>query len=102
VALLGVLSDDEVAKQTGRSWNAVRQKREALDIPNPARGPAGQYLGRIDNPELIVYRIRPTRVRCMREWALDYLAVPSESAEQAAGPPAGKPVAGAGRGLAGR
>ena len=31
-----------------------------------------QYLGRVDNPELVVYRIRPTRVRFMREWALDY------------------------------
>lgn len=31
-----------------------------------------QYLGSIDNPQLIVYRIRPTRVRFMREWALDY------------------------------
>ena len=31
-----------------------------------------QYLGRINNPDLIVYRIRPTRVRFMREWALDY------------------------------
>jgi general stress protein 26 len=30
------------------------------------------YLGSIDNPELIVYRIRPMRVRFMREWALDY------------------------------
>ena len=31
-----------------------------------------QYLGRIDNPELILYRMRPTRVRFMREWALEY------------------------------
>ncbi|MBX9682142.1 MAG: pyridoxamine 5'-phosphate oxidase family protein [Gemmataceae bacterium] len=31
-----------------------------------------QYLGSIDNPTLIVYRIRPTRVRYMREWALEY------------------------------
>jgi general stress protein 26 len=31
-----------------------------------------QYLGRIDNPELVLYRIRPTRVRFMREWALNY------------------------------
>jgi general stress protein 26 len=30
------------------------------------------YLGTVDNPDLIVYRIRPTRVRFMREWALDY------------------------------
>ena len=31
-----------------------------------------QYLGSLDNPQLLVYRIRPTRVRFMREWALDY------------------------------
>ena len=31
-----------------------------------------QYLGSIDNPELIVYRIAPNRVRFMREWALEY------------------------------
>lgn len=30
------------------------------------------YLGTPDNPELIVYRIVPGRVRYMREWALDY------------------------------
>jgi general stress protein 26 len=30
------------------------------------------FLGSIDNPELIVYRIVPERVRFMREWALDY------------------------------
>ena len=35
-----------------------------------------QYLGTIDNPELIVYRIRPMQVRFMREWALDYHEVP--------------------------
>jgi general stress protein 26 len=35
-----------------------------------------QYLGRIDNPELIVYRIQPNRVRYMQEWALDYHEVP--------------------------
>jgi len=39
-----------------------------------------QYLGSIDNPELIVYRIRPARVRFMREWALDYHEVPFEPA----------------------
>ena len=31
-----------------------------------------QYLGSIDNPELIVYRIVPTQIRFMREWALEY------------------------------
>ncbi|MEM1293855.1 MAG: pyridoxamine 5'-phosphate oxidase family protein [Verrucomicrobiota bacterium] len=36
------------------------------------------YLGSIDNPELIIYRIVPNRVRFMREWALDYHEVPLE------------------------
>lgn len=35
-----------------------------------------QFLGSIDNPELIVYRIVPQRVRYMREWALEYYEVP--------------------------
>jgi general stress protein 26 len=35
-----------------------------------------QYLGSVDNPELIVYCIRPTQVRFMREWALEYHEVP--------------------------
>jgi general stress protein 26 len=34
------------------------------------------YLGTPDNPELIVYRIDPSRVRYMREWALEYHEVP--------------------------
>lgn len=36
------------------------------------------YLGTPDNPELIVYRILPNRVRYMREWALEYHEVPVE------------------------
>ena len=40
-----------------------------------------QYLGRIDNPEFILYRIRPARVRYMKEWALEYIIVPFELAE---------------------
>ncbi len=34
------------------------------------------YLGSIDNPELIVYKIIPNRVRFMLEWALKYYEVP--------------------------
>jgi general stress protein 26 len=30
------------------------------------------YLGTIDNPEFLLYRIRPAQVRFMREWALEY------------------------------
>ncbi len=35
-----------------------------------------RYLGTPDNPELIIYRITPNRVRFMREWALEYHEVP--------------------------
>lgn len=35
-----------------------------------------QYLGSVDNPQLIVYRMVPQRVRFMREWALEYYEVP--------------------------
>ena len=35
-----------------------------------------RYLGSIDNPALIIYRIVPDRVRFMREWALEYHEVP--------------------------
>ena len=34
-----------------------------------------QYLGSLDNPQLVVYRIEPTRVRYMQEWALEYYEV---------------------------
>jgi general stress protein 26 len=39
-----------------------------------------QYLGSLDNPDLIVYRITPTRVRYMQEWALEYYEVPLNGA----------------------
>jgi len=35
-----------------------------------------QFLGSIDNPELIIYVVRPARVRYMKEWALEYYEVP--------------------------
>jgi general stress protein 26 len=35
-----------------------------------------QYLGNIENPELILYKITPSRVRYMKEWALEYFEVP--------------------------
>jgi general stress protein 26 len=40
------------------------------------------YLGSIDNPALVVYKVRPERVRYMKEWALEYHEVPL-----AGGPP---------------
>lgn len=35
------------------------------------------YLGTIDNPEFLLYRVVPERVRFMREWALEYQEVPA-------------------------
>lgn len=35
-----------------------------------------RYLGQPDNPALIIYKIRPTRIRFMREWALQYHEIP--------------------------
>ena len=35
-----------------------------------------RYLGTPDNPDLLIYRIAPCRVRFMREWALEYHEVP--------------------------
>ncbi len=37
-----------------------------------------QYHGSLDSPMLLVYRIRPNRVRYMKEWALEYYEVPVE------------------------
>jgi len=34
-----------------------------------------QYLGTPENPQFVLYRIDPKRVRFMREWALEYLEV---------------------------
>ena len=34
-----------------------------------------KYLGTRDNPNLIVYKIVPKRVRYMKEWALEYYEV---------------------------
>jgi general stress protein 26 len=39
-----------------------------------------RYLGTPDNPDLVIYRIAPNRVRFMREWALEYHEVPVERA----------------------
>jgi len=35
-----------------------------------------KYLGTPDNPDLVIYRVEPNRVRFMHEWALEYQEVP--------------------------
>ena len=55
----------------GRSTTAPSCKKSGTPIPS-----CGNTWARIDNPELIVYRVRPLRVRFMKEWALEYHEVP--------------------------
>ena len=45
---------------------------EAIWADNPLMR---QYLGSLENPELIIYRIEPEQVRYMQEWALKYYEV---------------------------
>jgi general stress protein 26 len=40
------------------------------------------YLGSLDNPELVIYRIVPEQVRFMREWSLEYQDVPFDTPGQ--------------------
>jgi general stress protein 26 len=65
------LSDGHDQVRITGSAEVVRERAmlESIWEQNPL---LRQYLGSIDNPELIVYRIVPARVRFMREWALQY------------------------------
>ena len=56
----------------------VLEERDELQAIWDANPLLRQYLGTIDNPMLIVYRIVPRQVRFMREWALEYHEVPVE------------------------
>ena len=56
----------------------VLEERDELQAIWDANPLLRHYLGTIDNPMLIVYRIVPRQVRFMREWALEYHEVPVE------------------------
>lgn len=66
--------DHNQVRITGEA-ETVMDRKTLEDIWNSNRL-LQHYLGSIDNPQLIVYRIRPVRVRYMLEWALDYYEVP--------------------------
>lgn len=74
---LGYLSPDhDQVRISGRA--EVVADRGLLEEIWEANPLLRHYLGALDNPELIVYRIVPERVRFMREWALEYHDVPLE------------------------
>ena len=74
VELCYVDDDHNQVRITGKA-EVVKDRKLLEEIWNSNRL-LQHYLGSIDNPELIVYRIVPGRVRFMVEWALRYYEVP--------------------------
>jgi general stress protein 26 len=74
VELCYVNEDHNQVRITGKA--EVVSDRQLLEEIWNANTLLKHYLGSIDNPELVVYRIVPTRVRFMLEWALQYYEVP--------------------------
>jgi general stress protein 26 len=66
--------DHNQVRITGKA-EVIRDRKVLEDIWNKNRL-LEHYLGTVDNPELIVYKIIPTQVRFMLEWALNYFDVP--------------------------
>ena len=56
------------------------QDREVLEDLWNTNPLLRNYLGSIDNPELIIYKVIPNRVSYMQEWALEYHDVPLDEA----------------------
>jgi general stress protein 26 len=65
--------DHNQVRITGRA--EVVHDRALLESIWNANKLLQHYLGTIDNPDLIVYKIVPLRVRYMVEWALEYFEV---------------------------
>lgn len=66
--------DHNQVRITGKA-EVVRDRKLLEEIWNANRL-LQHYLGSIDNPQLIVYKMNPIRVRFMLEWALQYYEVP--------------------------
>ena len=72
---LGYVDDDHNQVRITGTAEVVSDRKLLEEIWN-SNNLLKHYLGSIDNPELIVYRIVPSRVRYMVEWALSYYEVP--------------------------
>lgn len=74
VELCYLTNDHDQVRITGTACTVedLAVKRQIWDTNPLLRA----YLKSVDNPEFILYRVDPTRVRYMREWALDYFDVP--------------------------
>jgi len=65
--------DHNQVRITGKA-EIVRDRAKLEEIWNANRL-LQHYLGTVDNPQLVVYKILPVRVRYMLEWALEYYEV---------------------------
>lgn len=84
VELAYLSADHDQVRISGRA--EVLADRTLLDEIWHANPLLRHYLGSPDNPELIVYRIVPERVRFMREWSLEYHEVPIAAGDDAGSP----------------
>jgi hypothetical protein len=64
VALVGLVSDVEVARRTGRTLTAVRQKRKQLRLPNPEH-PDSRYLPWTPQDDALVLTLPPAEVAAL-------------------------------------
>lgn len=70
IELCYLTKDHDQVRITGRAVLVTDgPERQEIWDANPL---LRAYLKSIDNPEFILYRCEPDRVRFMREWALDY------------------------------
>jgi len=74
VELCYLTNDHDQVRITGTAYTIedLAEKQRIWDTNPLLRA----YLKSVDNPEFVLYRVDPTRIRYMREWALDYYEVP--------------------------
>ncbi len=73
VELCYIDSGHNQVRLTGRA--VIETNRAVLEEIWSANPLMRHYLGSLENPDLIVYRIEPVQVRYMQEWALEYHTV---------------------------
>ncbi len=76
VELAYLAPNHDQVRITGRAERVT--EREVIDAIWEKNPLLRQYLGAPENPEFLLYRIVPERVRFMREWALEYYEVPCQ------------------------
>jgi general stress protein 26 len=72
---LGYVDDEHNQVRITGKAEVVNDRKLLEEIWNSNRL-LQHYLGSIDNPELVVYRVVPSQVRYMVEWSLVYYEVP--------------------------